>query len=81
MIENCPECGRDKKEYDRSWKCAKLHDWRGNWRKDKTSEKYKEYLKRRNASMKKKSRERLEKLNKTTPIVYANRSRINVKEK
>jgi hypothetical protein len=81
MIEICPVCGRDKKEYDSSWECAKNHDWRGSWRRDKTSEKYKEYLKRRNESMKKKSRERLEKLNKKTPITYANRSRINVKEK
>jgi len=79
MNNKCSECGREKSEYDPSWKCAKQHDWRGNWRKDKTSKKYERYLKRRHESMKKNVRKKLEALNKKPPIEYSTRSRKNVK--
>lgn len=73
MEEKCEICGRSKDEYKTEWPCAKNHNWRASWRKDKTTEKYKEYLKNRNKSMKKAVRRRLEKLNKTTPEQYKNR--------
>lgn len=50
-------------------------DWRSEWRKDKSSAKYKRYLQRRNASMKKTARERLEKLNKKMPKQYESRNK------
>jgi fructose/tagatose bisphosphate aldolase len=79
MNKICPICGKDKSVYDSTLKCAKFHDWRGSWRKDKTSEKYKQYLKRRHEAMKKIVRKKLEALNKKTQVEYANRTRKNVK--
>lgn len=73
MNNICPICGRDKSEYNPSWECAKNHDWRGSWRKDKTTKKYKKYIQRRHESMKKNVRKKLEKLNKKTPNKYINR--------
>ena len=75
MNEKCLVCGRDKSEYQSTWICAKNHDWRGSWRKDKTSEKYKKYLLRRHESMKNVARKKLEELNKKTPEQYKIRSR------
>ena len=79
MNEKCPICGRNISEYNPTWECAKNHDWRGSWRKDKTSKRYKQYLKKRNESMKKMARRKLEELNKKSPIEYVTRSRKNVK--
>lgn len=73
MNNKCTICGRDESEYNSSWSCAKNHDWRGNWRKDKTSKKYMRYLKRRRESMKKTARRKLEELNKKTPLEYKSR--------
>lgn len=50
-----------------------------DWRNDKTSEKYKTYLKRRHSSMKKASRKRLERLNKETPEEYKSRSKSKIR--
>jgi len=75
MIEKCSICGRDKKEYDSSWPCKQEHDWRGSWRKDKTSPKYQTYLKKRHQSMTKMARKKLEELNKKTPPEYLVRKR------
>jgi hypothetical protein len=79
--EKCLICGKDKSEYDSTWKCAKNHDWRKNWRKDKNTERYKQYLKKRHLAMEKNARKKLEILNKKTPVEYATRSRRNVKIK
>ena len=69
----CEECGRNKKEYDKEWSCKKNHDWRGNWRKDKSTKKHELYLKRRKKSQSAAHRRRLEKLNKKPPKEYLNR--------
>ena len=78
--DKCPVCGKDKSEYDPSWKCAKNHDWRGYWRKNKTTKKYKQYIKRRHESMKKTVRKKLEELNKKTPPEYIIRKSKNSKQ-
>ena len=72
-VNKCKQCGRDLNEYDPSWICAKNHKWQSNWRKDKTSEKYKQYLRKRNKSMKDAARKRLDKLNKKRPKEYEQR--------
>lgn len=79
--EKCKECGRLIYEYDRNWSCKKNHDWRRKWRKDKTSEKYKKFLERRNKAMKKAWRRRLDRLNKKPPIEYTSRRGSKVLEK
>lgn len=48
-------------------------NWRSEWRKDKTTKRYKEYLKRRSESMKKTARKKLEELNKKMPKKYKSR--------
>ena len=48
-------------------------NWRSEWRKDKTSKKYKIYLERRNKSMKEASHRRLDQLNKETHEKYKKR--------
>ena len=69
----CEECGKSVEEYDITWKCKKNHDWRKNWRKDKTTAGYKRFLERRNKAMKKAWRKRLDKLNKKPPVEYTSR--------
>ena len=71
--ETCSVCGRQVYEYDKNWECKDKHDWRKNWRKDKTSVKYKNFLEKRNKSMKKAWRKRLDKLNKKPPVEYTSR--------
>ena len=50
-------------------------NWRSEWRKDKTTEHYKKYLKRRYKSMRESARRRLDRLNKATPEEYKNRKK------
>ena len=71
--EKCSVCEKSVNEYDKSWECKANHNWRRNWRKDKTTEKYKKFLEKRNKAMKKAWRKRLDKLNKKTPAKYASR--------
>lgn len=71
--KKCEQCGRSLDEYNSSWSCAKNHNWRRSWRKDKTTDKYKTYLKKRNKAMKEAARRRLEKLNKKRPKEYEQR--------
>lgn len=70
----CPICGRDFEEYDSSWPCKTKHNWQKVWRLDKSSQKYKDYLERRRASMQDYNRRKLEKLNKETPTKYKSRN-------
>ena len=57
--ENCPYFANDNNPNQPH---MHVQAW---WRKDKTTEKYKEYIKNRNKSMKEAARKRLDKLNKT----------------
>ena len=79
--ERCKECNRLINEYDTSWSCKKNHQWRKNWRKDKSTEKFKQYLEKRNKSMKKAWKRWFDKLNKKTPKEYASRRGSNILEK
>lgn len=71
----CPICGESVDTYDKNKKCKKYHDWRKSWRKNKNTQKYKEYLLKRKQSMEKAARRRLEKLDKQTPTEYKNRNK------
>ena len=73
--ETCEVCGKDKKEYDKNSSCKKNHNWRSSWRKDKTTKKYEQYLKRRKKSLSAAQRRKLDALNKTPPKEYALREK------
>jgi len=54
MSEICPICKKTLDEYNSKCPQKDKHtNWRSLWRKDKTSEKYKEYLAKRKISMQK----------------------------
>lgn len=52
---------------------TKKDNWQAKWRQDKTTKKYKRYLKKREKAMIDSARRRLDKKNKETPIEYKNK--------
>lgn len=73
--EICPECGKDKYEYDKDSPCKKNHDWRRSWREDKTTKKYERYIKKFKKTKGASHRKRLDKLNKRPPKEFENREK------